>query len=295
MSIKKSRTHKLLRIIQIIGCLLLIISLLWYLSLYLFDKNLHVYFLDVGQGDSEYVRKMNNFDMLIDGGPNNKVMSELGEVMPFWDHKIDYVMLSHPHADHVTGLIEVLKRYKIGQVIATDAVNSTSEYVEFLNLVKEKHIPYRLVRQGDELMLDFDVKLDILWPNESFYDREVNNLNNTSIVAKLTYNNFSTLFTGDSEEEVQKDLVSNQLTNQQINQLTVLKVAHHGSANGSYEPFIKLINPKAVIISSGEGNQFGHPAKSTLEKYQKLNTQILRTDQNGRIEIISDGNKFWMK
>lgn len=292
MSIKKLREHKSLRTRQIIICLFLFISLLWYSSLYLFDKNLHIYFLNVGQGDSQYVRKMNNFDLLIDGGPNSRVISELGEVMPFWDHKIDYIMLSHPHADHVTGLIDVLKRYKIGQILATDAVSTTSEYIEFLNLVKEKHIPYRLVRQGDELTLDKNIKLSILWPNQSFYGREVSNLNNTSIVAKLTYDNFSTLFTGDAEVDVQKDLLQAITYKLQAN---ILKVPHHGSSNAADEDFINLVNPEVAVFTVGLNNMFGHPTLFTLDLLKNVNSQIYRTDQNGRIEIISDGQKFWTK
>lgn len=261
------------------------------------DKNLHIYFLDVGQGDSIYVRKMNNFDLLIDGGPDNRVISELGAVMPFWDRRIDYVILTHPHADHVTGLIEVMKRYEIGQVLGTDAVHTTNEYLEFLKVIEDKKIPYRLVRSGDKFELTEDIKLDILWPEYSFSEREVNNLNNTSVVAKLSYNNFSVLFTGDIEEEVQKNLVTNIRSDQFSNPFksAVLKVPHHGSKDGSYEPFIKLVNPELAVIQSGKGNQFGHPSQSTLEKYQQLGSQIFRTDQNGRVEIISDGTTFWTK
>lgn len=286
-------------IYKIIGLIIILIIIAsQFANQLFFDSKLHLYFLNVGQGDSIYVRKMNNFDLLIDGGPNNKVINELGEVMPFWDHKIDYVMLTHPHADHVTGLIEVIKRYKIGQILATDAVNTTSEYIEFLNLVKEKHIPYRLVRRNDDLKLDKDVNLNILWPNESFYEREINNLNITSIVAKLTYNNFSTLFTGDAESEVQDALVTG---HQFIGQVglslvtNVLKVPHHGSSNAADDNFINLVKPEITVFTVGLDNMFGHPAQSTLEKYQKINSKIYRTDQSGRIEVVTDGQKYWTK
>lgn len=291
------QTDKSSQITRVITVLFFLFSLAWYILTYVVDNKLHFYFLDVGQGDSVYVRKMNNFDLLIDGGPDNKVISELGAVMSFWDRKIDYIILTHPHADHVTGLIEVIKRYEIGQILGTDATHTTNEYLEFLRIIKEKNIPYRLVRAGDRFDLTNDIAIDIFWPEYSFYDREVNNLNNTSVVAKLTYNSFSTLFTGDIEEEVQKQL-SNNIRNDQRNnplQSAILKVAHHGSANGSYEAFIKLVKPEAVVIQSGKGNQFGHPAKSTLEKYHELNGQIFRTDTNGRVEIITNGNNYQIR
>lgn len=275
-----------------LGFLLISAIIIWLAVWQFSDKNLHIYFLDVGQGDSQYVRKMNNFDLLIDGGPDNKVISELGAVMPFWDRKIDYIMLSHPHADHVTGLIEVLKRYQVGQILATDAMTTTNEYLEFLKIVKEKNIPFRLVRASDEFDLDKDVKLAILWPDESFYGREVNNLNNTSVVAKLTYNNFTALFTGDAEVDVQKDLLQAIIYKLQAN---ILKVPHHGSKNGGDLEFLKTVNPEIAVVEVGTHNMFGHPTLFTLDLLKNVNSQIYRTDQNGRIEIISDGQKFWTK
>lgn len=271
---------------------LFILAIAAWLAVWQFsDKNLHIYFLDVGQGDSIYARKMNNFDLLIDGGPNSKVLSELGIVMPFWDHEIDYIILTHPHADHISGLIEVIKRYQVGQILATDAVTATNEYQEFLKLVKERNIPFRLVRTGDEFVLDSKVKLNIFWPNYSFSDRKINNLNNTSIVAKLSYNNFSVLFTGDAESEVQLKLlaISDKLL------ATILKVPHHGSKNGGNQEFFQAVNPKISVICVGKNNMFGHPTKFTLDLLKSINSQIYRTDQNGRVEIISDGQTFWTK
>lgn len=295
MSIKNPQKNISIKIIKITSILIVFISILWYSASFIFDKNLHIYFLDVGQGDSQYVRKMNNFDLLIDGGPSSKVISELGEVMPFWDHKIDYVILTHPHADHITGLIDVLKRYQVGQILATDAVTTTNEYQEFLQLVKDKNIPFRLVRTGDEFMLDKDIKLNILWPNQSFSDREINNLNNTSIVAKLTYNNFSALFTGDAETEVQDQLLTI-LEPYNLNLTSdTLKVPHHGSKNGGDLFFLKAVSPKISVICVGKNNMFGHPTQFTLDLLKTVNSQIYRTDLNGRVEIISDSQKFWTK
>lgn len=250
------------------------------------DKNLHIYFLDVGQGDSEYVRRMNNFDLLIDCGPNNSVVNELGKIMPFWDRKIDYLLLTHPHADHLSGCIDIIKRYEIGQIIATDAVNTSSEYLEWLKLISDKHIPYKLARAEQEINLDNEIKLNIYRPNKSYKDEKIDNLNNTSIVAKLIYHNFSVLFAGDAEAEAQKELLR---ANGQSLKADVLKVAHHGSNNGSDINFLKAVLPKIGVISVGRNNKFGHPAPDTLKKLESIGAKIYRTDQNGTIEITSDG------
>jgi competence protein ComEC len=257
-----------------------------------FNTNLHEYFLNVGQGDACYIQLPNRTDILIDGGPDSKVVSELGSVMPFWDKKIDYLIITHPHADHISGLIDVIKRYDIGQILGTNAVNSSGEYLELIKLIKSKNIPFRLVEQGDIFQLSDSIRLDILWPNQSFFSDNVSNLNNTSVVAKLTYNNFSTLFTGDAEEDIQNLLVSS--ISDQL-KADVLKVPHHGSSNAASEQFIKKVSPNIAVISVGLKNMFGHPAKITLDKYLFIGSTIYRTDRNGRVEVISDGQKFWVK
>ena len=253
------------------------------------DKNLHIYFLDIGQGDSAYVRTMNNFDVLVDGGPDKTVLSELGKVMPFWDRKIDLVILTHPHADHVSGLIDVLKRYKVEEIIITDAVHSTAEYLEFINITKDKNIHTTNVKDINEMIVDKDVVLNFYWPKESYKDVEVENLNNTSVVFKLTYGKFSALFTGDIEKDAHQLFLSEALANENI-----LKVPHHGSNNGLSNEMLRIVNPNVAVISVGKNNKFDHPGKTTLDKLEKAGVKTLRTDYNGTIEIISNGQTFWL-
>lgn len=275
----------------ILGALLIVAISVWSAVAKAPDKYLHLYFLNVGQGDSEYVRDSNNFDMLIDGGPDNSVLAELGNAMPFYDKKIDLVILSHPHADHVSGLVEVLKRYEVGEIWLTDAVSNTGDYLEFLKTIQNKNIKTKLVKAGDNFEFD-QLKLQILWPTESYKDEKVSNLNNTSVVLKLTYGDFSALFTGDAEELVQEQLINNFNI---LNNLSILKVAHHGSSNAADDSFIKIIAPKIAVIEVGENNMFGHPTASTLKKYEATGAKIYRTDRDGRVEIISDGKTFWSK
>jgi len=258
------------------------------------DDKLHVYFLDVGQGDSIYVRTMYNYDILIDGGPDNKVLSELGEVMPFWDRKIDLVILSHPHADHITGLIDVASRYQIGEIIATDAITTSAEYLEWLKLIKDKGIHLTLVNSINEKKIDSKTELFFLWPKYNYKDAKVDNLNNTSIVFELKQEKFSVLFTGDIEKETQQELSHGEVANRLTSGINVLKVPHHGSAN-FLEDFLKNVSPNLAVISVGERNKFGHPAESTLKTHKANNIEIFRTDKNGRVEIISNGQTFWTK
>jgi competence protein ComEC len=175
----------------------------------------------------------------------------------------------------------------------TDAVQSTPEYLEFLNTIKAQKIPVRLVRAGDSGQWESknsNINWEVLWPNQSYANQTVDNLNNTSIVLKISSNNFSALFTGDAEETVQSQLITYNLS-----PITLLKVSHHGSSNAANDKFIKTVAPKIAVIEVGEHNMFGHPADSTVKKYQAIGAQIFRTDKNGTIEIIFNGQKFWTK
>ena len=257
------------------------------------DNFLHIYFLDVGQGDSIYVRTMGNVDLLVDGGPDRSVLSELGNVMPFYDHKIDYVILSHPHLDHIAGLVEVIKRYEIGEIYYTGIEDSSREYLEFLKVAQERKIPLNIIDCNSTKQLDNKTKIKFYWPNNKIEKEIVGNLNNTSVVFKLTYNKFSVLFAGDIEKEPELDMIHSEIKDELLND-NILKLPHHGSSNISDE-FISWINPDMAIISVGKKNKFGHPASSTLDMLYKYNISVLRTDKDGTIEIKSDGNYFWTK
>lgn len=276
----------------IFGALTIIAILVWTAVFQASDTNLHVYFLDVGQGDSIYVRTMNNYDILIDGGPDKKVLSELGSIMPFWDRNIDLIILTHPHADHLAGLIEIIKRYQIGEIISTDAIHTSPEYLEWLRTIQDKHINFHTIKAGDIKNLDQNVSLNFYWPQESYQNKTVNDLNETSLVAKLGYNKFSVLLTGDINQDIERNLVSNSSINLSSN---ILKIPHHGSNTGFTEDFLQAVSPNIAIISAGAKNQFGHPSQPTLDKLEKNNVKFFRTDLNGRIEIISDGQVFWTK
>ena len=203
---------------------------------------------------------------------------------------VKYVFLTHPHADHITGLIEVLKNYEVKNIYLTDAVHTSDVYIEFLRQVKKENIPVKLIRKEDKIEFQDDFYFLIFWPKISYKDREIKNLNNTSIVGKLVYKNISVLLTGDAENEVQLELIGdfhNKLKSD------ILKIPHQGARDSCNEEFLQIVNPELAIISVGAKNQFGHPHKITLEKLEKLDILTFRTDLDGTISIISDGLNFW--
>lgn len=253
------------------------------------DNNLHLYFFDVGQGDSILIQKK-TYQVLIDGGPDNKVLTGLGRSMPFYDRKIEYIILTHPHADHITGLIEVIKRYEVGRIYLTDATHTTNEYLEFLQAIKDKNIPIEYALEGKKINLDNSIVLNILYPNRSFKEIKEQNLNNTSIITRLEYFNFSTILSGDAESII-LDSISKKYSKSISSD--VIKIPHHGSQNALNYNFLLNVSPELAVISAGKDNQFGHPSQKVLDTLKNINT--FRTDISGQIEVITDGHKFWIK
>jgi len=245
------------------------------------EKNLSVSFCDIGQGDATFIQSPSGNQMLIDGGPSKKVLSCISQGMSFWDRKIEFIVLSHPHVDHNTGLIEVLKRYNVGQIIATDAAADSPEYKKWLAEIKEKNIPLEMAQNVSQIDLGGNALADILYPKESFEGQKIDNLNNTSLVLRLSYANVSFLFTGDAEKEEQEKLI----TNLQPLFSNILKFPHHGSKTALDENFLNAVSPKIAIISVGKDNQYHLPAEETISALQKLGIEIKRTDENGTIQV----------
>lgn len=273
----------------ILAALAIAAALVWVAIFQKPDKNLHVWFYDVGQGDAIFIQSPENFKVLIDGGSSSVILSKLGQTLPFYDRKIDLVVSTHPHADHIAGLVLVLENYQVSQIWLTGVVHTAPDYLEFLEKIKEKNIPTRNVQAGESQDLGDGAWLKVVGPVENFTGRKIDNLNNTSIVLKLDYGTNSILFTGDAEqEEESKILLSGQNLRAQI-----LKVPHQGSKNGLTETFLKVVNPEVAIILVGANNRFGHPHKSILEMLKDI--QVLRTDQDGTIEVILDKEKYEIK
>jgi competence protein ComEC len=252
------------------------------------DNKLEVNFFDVGQGDAILIKTPDHQKILIDGGPDNTIINKLGENLPFYDKEIDLMILTHPHADHVTGLVEVLKRYKVKKILATGVLCTTSEYIAWLEEIKKQKIPMEIAQAGQIISFGENLKLEILYPLEDLSGKQFENLNNSSVVGKLTFGETSFLFTGDAETEVEKKLISSNFDFK----VDVLKVAHHGSKNATSQEFLDKVQPKFAVISVGAKNKFGHPSQGTINRLKKMNAQVFRTDKDGDVRISSNGEKI---
>ena len=254
------------------------------------DKNLHVIACDVGQGDAILLVNGAN-QILIDGGPDNSVLNCLGRHMPFWDRKIEMVVLTHPQSDHFTGLIEVFRRYQVDVYLANATDNLGNEGYQVL----KKEVGSRGVKAvgpyaGQQMRLGL-IYLDILNPTGGF---ESKNLNDWSVVAELRFGSFRAFFTGDIEGSMDVKLLE-QLALSEVERVDYLKVNHHGSKNGLTNELLEVLRPKVAVISAGKNNHYGHPHQEILEMLKDANAKILRTDQLGDVEIISDGKSYWVK
>lgn len=250
---------------------------------------LEIKFFDIGQGDAEFIQMPNKKQVLIDGGPDLSILEKLGKAMPFYDRHIDLVILTHPESDHLSGLIEVLKRYQIGAVIVNGVIRETDQYKEFINVIKAKNILIYIAKSGGEINLGNNVKIDILYPLENLKGKILTDSNNSSIVAKLIYNNFETIFTGDIEKSVENKLVKSGIDLKS----DVLKIAHHGSKTSTSEEFLKAVNAIMAVIEVGKDNKYGHPHQEVLERLKNL--VVFTTGKNGDVEIFSNGINFWEK
>ena len=267
------------------------------------QKFLEVNFFDVGQGDSIFIETPQLQQVLIDGGPSSKILEKLGKEMPFWDRSIDLIILSHPEADHLSGLIDVLKKYKVDNILWTGIIRYTPEYKEWQKLIKEEGAKIFIASKGRKIKMANDISIDILFPFESAEGKEFENSNDTSIVNRLVIGYNSFLFTGDITKLAEKEIIreyscsnpppTNPLVGGEcefaVLDSDVLKIAHHGSKTSSSEDFLKEVSPEIAVISVGKDNSYGHPTQGVLENLNKYGIKVLRTDELGDIKIISDG------
>lgn len=272
-----------------LGLLFAISLFVWYAVFAESQRDLIIAFLDVGQGDATLIGAAGGQQILIDGGPNKKVLSELGKVMPFYDRNIDAVIATHPDKDHIAGLIDVLKRYDVGMVIEPEVKSEIAAYKSFENAIKEKGIKKIFAKRGMKIMLSHGAYLQILFPPGETTNWETND---ASIVAKLVYGDTSFLLTGDSPRKIEKYLASIDGDNLDVD---VLKAGHHGSRTSSSDEFISHASPEYAVISAGKNNRYGHPHKEVIDALEKFGVKILRTDLLGSIIMESDGENILLK
>ncbi len=272
-----------------LGLLFLSTFFIWYAVYAETRHTLLVAFLDIGQGDAIFIEAPNGNQILIDGGRNKKVLEELGKIMPFYDRSIDAIIATHPDADHIGGLPEVINNFDVGVVMEPGVKSGTNTYKEFKRVVGEKNIQTVLARRGMRINLDENVYLEILFPNQNVEDWDTNE---ASIVARLIYGENSFLFTADSPQKIENYLAS---IYQDDLKIDVLKVGHHGSKTSSSEIFLGYTDPDYAIISAGKSNSYGHPHKEVMDRLESFSIPVFRTDELGTIKIRSDGSKLYIE
>lgn len=242
-------------------------------------SELKVYFFDVGQGDAIFIEAPNGKQILIDGGPDNSVIQKLSKAMPFWDRTIDLILLTHHDADHLTGLVEVLKRYEVKGIIETGIQCEKPDCLVWRKLKEKEKAVNVAAKLGQEIIIDENMKMVILHPLENLIGKKVSKANNTSVVAKLVFGGYSFLLTGDIEEQTERKLV---LAGIDIDS-DYLKVAHHGSKTSTSDQFLDGASPLMAFISLDLDNRYGHPHREVVERLEKRNIKYYRTDASGTI------------
>jgi competence protein ComEC len=258
------------------------------------DGRLHVTMLDIGQGDSILLEGPSGGRMLIDTGPDPDLeLKRLDERIPAWDRRIDIVVLTHPHEDHVAGLALLLERYSVGTVVESGMVGRGPGDAAYRRVLAEQGRQTITVAAGDTLSLD-GIPLDVDWPLPGTVPLRASDdgkqVNDESVVLQLHYGSRTMLFTGDMEEEIDPQLLARGLADRLHAPIDVLKVAHHGSATATTNALLDALQPHIALISVGAKNNYGHPAPSTLERLSDHGAEIYRTDLEGSIEITTDGS-----
>ena len=239
--------------------------------------------LDVGQGDALFIESPTGTKVLIDSGPPNKILSELVKVMSPFDRKIDAIIISNPDLDHIGGMLDILKIYKVGKIFEPGTSSDSKTYQNLESEIKNKKIPDILARRGMRLDLGGGVFIDILFP-----DRNVSMwpTNDGSTMARLSYGNTYIMLTGDAPVSTEKIVLSENTSNKLKS--TVLKVGHHGSRTSTSAEFLEAISPEYAFISDAKDNSYGHPHKEILDILNQFGVKILRTDEIGTIIMKCD-------
>lgn len=242
------------------------------------ESELIVHFLDVGQGDSTFIELPNNRTMLIDGAEKKYATKIINYIKDLGYSQIDFILGTHPHADHIGGLSDIINTFDIGTIYMPKVVATSKTYENLLTTIKNKNLKIKTGSSGVEILSEENLHGFLVAPNKEKYS----SLNNYSLVLKLVYGNTKFLFMGDAEElsenEINADISAD-----------VIKVGHHGSNTSTSAKFLAKVNPKYAIISVGENNSYNHPSIETIEKIKQYTNDIYRTDLNGTIIIKSNG------
>ncbi len=266
-------------LIIIAACAVLILILVTVVT----PEKLRVSFLDIGQGDSILIQTPSGKQMLIDGGPGNKVLVQLAEEMSYFDREIDVMIATHGDADHVTGLIPVLEKYRVQKIIYSPIEATTDVFDDLKTHIKSENAETHVGQKGDVIDFGDGVTAHVLYPNKNVSPRLETNDASVSIV--VTYGAQSFLLTGDLGEKYEPQLIGKNLPKK----VTVYKAGHHGSKTSSGEQLLTYIRPEYSVVSAGKDNRYGHPSTEAMERLTKYSKEILSTFDRGTITFVTDG------
>ncbi|MFO0743970.1 MAG: MBL fold metallo-hydrolase [Candidatus Paceibacterota bacterium] len=295
----------------------LIFIILFFILIYIYEnifssQDLQITFFDIGQGDAALIKTPGRENILIDAGPNNLILKKLEDSLSIFDRNIDLAILSHPDADHVAGYISIFQNYKVKNILENGDETKESEiYQEIKKSIQKEKDEYDtkeyFANCGDEISFpgkrDEKLKIYIIHPMKN--NLVINDTNDNSIVALVTFDQYGFLFTGDASQDVEKKIFfeiencfnknDSESIKKYFKDLTVLKVSHHGSKSGSSEDFIRKISPEYSIISAGKNNRYGHPNDEVLKILEKYSKNILNTINDGDITFVTDGKNLIIK
>lgn len=247
------------------------------------EGRLSVHYLDVGQGDSEFVQLPNGECMLIDAGDMNYGGEITEQIKSLGYDKIDYLIATHPHADHIGGMSEVIENFEIGEIYMPRATTNTATFEELLNTISDKGLSISTARSETVIEEGGGLTMEFLAPCSAEYD----DLNNYSAVLKITYNDSSFIFTGDAEDVSENEMLENSYSKLNAD---VLKVGHHGSKYSTTEDFLNAVSPEYAVISCGKDNSYGHPHSETVKRLTDAGVKLYRTDRLGAVTISTNGD-----
>ncbi len=270
------------------GGSLLIAIVPWWITSQQADGRLHLYMLDVGQGDAILIVAPDGKQILIDGGPDPiPLLAQLGDHLAPWDRTIDLVVLTHADADHLGGLPELLNRYQVLNVMDSGFEHTTALYEAWVAQLEDRSLTPQPATRQQRWHLGQGAILEVVAPTNTSFEK----LNSNSVVLQLRYGQFCALLTGDIEADAEHHLVKQDL----LTECQVLKVAHHGSKTSSTQAFLDIVRPNYVLLSAGRENRFGHPHKEVMDRFAEINARVFRTDEQGTIHMSTNGQKIWVE
>ncbi|HZJ41728.1 MAG TPA: MBL fold metallo-hydrolase [Patescibacteria group bacterium] len=275
------RLNKSKIIFKIGTIVVFIILILLFKKYFAPSHNLKLSFLNVGQGDACIIKTPNNKIVIIDGGPDNLILRRLGEEIPFYKRKIDLIITSHFHEDHITGLIEIFRRYKVKYLVLGENIKQFYPAALLFSEARKQNTKIIYVNTQIKFAFLSDCYLNILNP----INMSKNNDNdNDSLISKLSCGDLTFLSSGDNEGSVEEEILK---TDFDLS-AQIFKASHHGSKTSNTYDFLEAVSPELMVISVGEANRFGHPSKEVLNRADSLNIGVKRTDELGTVNILAD-------